>query len=221
MILFLPRRIRWGFRLVVLVFGAALIYLGVVAYQVYRAAHMDQAGPAQAIIVMGAAQYNGTPSPDLAARLDQAYELWKRGYASVVVVTGGRQPGDVFTEAQAGQGYLESKGVPDSDILADNQGNNSWESLSGAAAKLAPRQLRRVILVSDPFHDLRIQEMASALGLSGLVSPTLTSPIRGAAVVPYYAKETLAVGLGRLIGYRRLSGFSRSLGLVRSPLGGG
>ena len=221
MILFLPRLIRWGFRLVVLAFGAALVYLGVIAYQVYRAAHTDQAGPAQAIIVMGAAQYNGTPSPDLAARLDHAYELWKRGYASVVVVTGGRQAGDVFTEAEAGRGYLEAKGVPDSDILADSQGNNSWQSLSGAAADLATRQLRRVIVVSDPFHDLRIQGMASSLGLSGLVSPTLTSPIRGAAVIPYYAKETLAVGLGRLIGYRRLSGFSRSLGLVRAPLSGG
>ena len=221
MILFLPRLIRWGFRLMMLAFGAALVYLGVVAYQVYRAAHTDQAAPAQAIIVMGAAEYNGTPSPDLAARLDHAYELWKRGYASVVVVTGGGQPGDVFTEADAGRGYLEAKGVPDSDILADNQGNNSWESLSGAAGALAPRRLTRVILVSDPFHDLRIQEMASDLGLSGLVSPTLTSPIRGAAVVPYYAKETLAVGLGRLIGYRRLSGFSRSLGLVRMPAGGG
>ena len=221
MILFLPRLIRWGFRLVVLAIGAALVYLGVTAYQVYRAAQLDQAAPAQAIVVLGAAQYNGKPSPDLVARLDHAYDLWHRGYASLLVVTGGRQPGDVFTEAQAGQGYLESKSVPDSDIVADNQGNNSWESMSGVAQVLAARHLDKVILVSDPFHDRRIQAMASQLGLIPLVSPTRTSPIRGAAVVPYYAKETLAVGLGRLVGYRRLAGLSRSLGLVRVGSAGG
>lgn len=215
MILFLPRLIRWGFRLVMAVLVVAAGYLVVTAVQVYQASRRDQAGPAQAIVVLGAAQYNGRPSPDLAARLDQAYDLWKRGYAPVVAVTGGRQPGDRYTEAEAGQAYLGAKGIPGSDILVDGQGNNSWESMSSVAGLLTARHQTQVILVSDPFHDLRISQMASDLNLSAVVSPTRTSPIRGTAAIPYYAKETLDVGLGRLIGYRRLSELSTSLGLVR------
>ena len=215
MVLILPRLIRWCFRLAVLVVVGALAYLGVTAYQVHQAADLDQAAPAQAIVVMGAAQYDGTPSPDLAARLNHAYDLWHRGYSPLLVVIGGRQPGDVFTEAQAAQGYLESKGVGDADVVAVGEGNNSWQSLSAAATVLTGRGDRRVILVSDPFHDDRIRSMASKLGLDALVSPTRTSPIKGTSTWPYYAKETLAVALGRIVGYQHLSNLSRSLGLVR------
>lgn len=217
MVLILPRLIRWGFRLALLVVAGSLVYLGFTGYQVHQVAGLDQAAPAQAIVVMGAAQYDGTPSPDLAARLNHAYDLWHRGYSSLVVVLGGRQPGDVFTEAQAAQGYLESKGIQDSDVVAVGQGNNSWQSLSAAAPVLAGHGAHRVILVSDPFHSDRIRSMAAKLGLDPLVSPTRTSPIRGTALWPYYVKETLAVGLGRLFGYQRLSDFSHGLGLVRVP----
>jgi uncharacterized SAM-binding protein YcdF (DUF218 family) len=221
LVLILPRLIRWCFRLAVLAIAGALVYLGVTAYQIHQAADLDQAGPAQAIVVMGAAQYDGTPSPDLAARLNHAFDLWHRNYSSVLVVIGGRQLGDVFTEAQAAQGYLESKGVPDSEVVPVGVGNNSWQSLSAAATVLKGRDLRHVILVSDPFHDERIRSMAEGLGLSPLVSPTRTSPIKGTSELPYYAKETVAVALGRLVGYRNLSNFSRSLGLVQAlPEGG-
>lgn len=219
MVLILPRLIRWGFRLVVLVVVGSLVYLGLTAYQVHQAAGLDQAAPAQAIVVMGAAQYDGTPSPDLAARLDHAYDLWHRGYSALLVVVGGRQTGDVFTEAQAAQGYLESKGVPDADVIAVGEGNDSWQSLSAAAPVLVHRGARRVILVSDPFHSDRIRSMASRLGLNPLVSPTRTSPIKGTAVWPYYAKETVAVALGRILGYQRLSDLSHPLGVVRVGFG--
>ena len=219
MVLILPRLIRWGFRLAVLGVLGCLIYLGVTAYQVHQAAGLDQAAPAQAIVVMGAAQYDGTPSPDLAARLDHAYDLWHRGYSPLVVVLGGRQPGDVFTEAQAAQGYLESKGVKDSDVVAVGQGNDSWQSLSAASTVLGDRGAHRVILVSDPFHSDRIRSMALHLGLDPLVSPTRTSPIRGTSEWPYYVKETLAVALGRVVGYQRLSDLSHPLGLVRAAAG--
>lgn len=220
MVLILPRLIRWGFRLVVLAVLGSAVYLGFTAYQVHQAARLDQAAPAQAIVVMGAAQYDGTPSPDLAARLNHAYDLWHRGYSSLVVVLGGRQPGDVFTEAQAAQGYLESKGIQDSDVVAVGQGNDSWQSLAAAATVLGDRGARRVILVSDPFHSDRIRAMASHLGLDPLVSPTRTSPIQGTSEWPYYAKETLAVAIGRLVGYQRLSDMSHPLGVVRAAAGG-
>jgi len=219
LVLILPRLIRWGFRLAVMAVLGSLVYLGVTAYQVHQAAAMDQAAPAQAIVVMGAAQYDGTPSPDLAARLNHAYDLWHRRYSSLIVVLGGGQPGDVFTEAQAAQGYLESKGAPDSDVVAVGQGNDSWQSLSAAATVLGDRGDHRVILVSDPFHSDRIRAMAVRLGLDPLVSPTRTSPIKGTSQWPYYAKETLAVALGRILGYQRLSDMSHPLGLVRAAAG--
>jgi uncharacterized SAM-binding protein YcdF (DUF218 family) len=145
----------------------------------------------------------------LRARLDHAASLWRAGLAPLVVVTGGKQPGDVFTEAGAGATYLEAKGVPLSDVVLESAGRDSWQSLAAAAALLQARGARRVLLVSDPFHDERIVLMAGELGLTAYVSPTRTSPIRGVAVVPYFAKETLEVAIGRIVGFRRLVGVSR------------
>lgn len=221
MILLLPLALRWAVRLVSLAVGAAVVYLAVTAVQVYQAATRDQAAPAQAILVLGAAQYDGRPSADLTARLSHAYDLWHRGYAPLLVVTGGGAPGDVSTEADAGRRYLEGRGVPASSILASPQGNNTWESVRAAAAQLRPKGVQTVILVSDPFHDARIAAVASASGLDPLVSPTHTSPIRGTSVLPYYAKETVAVAVGRLVGYQRLSEISSSLALSRAPSFGG
>jgi uncharacterized SAM-binding protein YcdF (DUF218 family) len=188
--------------LVALVVG----YLGVTLVQVWLASRQNQAQPAQAIIVLGAAQYNGVPSPDLRARLDHVLILWKDKLAPTVVVTGGKEPGDVYTEATASANYLAAHGVPQADILREVQGRDSWESLAASAAFLKARGIRRVLLVSDPFHDERISLMAGELGLTSYVSPTRTSPIRGTAVVPYFAKETVEVAIGRIIGFRRLVG---------------
>lgn len=221
MILLLPRLIRLGVKLVMLPVVVALVYLAATAVQVYQASLRDQAAPAQAILVLGAAQYDGRPSPDLVARLDHAYDLWQRGYAKVIALTGGGRPGDRFTEAQAGQSYLAGRGVPGSDIVVNDAGSDSWLSMVGAAEQLRKLHDTRVILVSDPFHNARVAGMASALSLDGLVSPTRTSPIRGTATIPYFAKEAAAVAVGRVVGYPRLSGLSRSLRLVRAALPGG
>jgi len=205
-ILLLPRLLWIGLRLFLLLLGAVVIYLAVTAVQVYQASTRDQAAPAQAIVVLGAAQYNGKPSPDLASRLDHAFQLWQRGYAPLVALTGGSQPGDSSTEAGAGQTYLEAKGVPAARLLTDETGSDSWQSLASVARKLEARGDLRVILVSDPFHDARIAAMASELGLHGVVSPTRTSPIKGTATIPYFAKETVAMAVGRIIGFAPLSG---------------
>jgi uncharacterized SAM-binding protein YcdF (DUF218 family) len=199
-----------------LVIGGVIVYLVVTAVQVYQAAGKDQAAPAQAIVVLGAAQYNGRPSGDLAARLDHAFDLWKRQYAPVVAVTGGKQPGDNYTEAGAGAVYLHEKGVPNSALLIDSTGADTWQSLASVAAELKARGWIEVILVSDPFHDARVAAMASDLGLKPLVSPTRTSPIRGTSTIPYYAKETVDVAVGRVLGYGRLSGARSAVGRVRA-----
>ncbi len=203
------RVVRWPLRVVLAAAGLVVAYLLFNFAQVWWASRQNQARPAQAIVVLGAAQYNGVPSPDLRARLDQALLLWRAGLAPVVVVTGGKEPGDAYTEATAGATYLEASGVPPADVVAEGTGRNSWQSLVAAASMLAGRHATRVLLVSDPFHDKRIALMAGELGLTPYVSPTRTSPIRGVAVIPYFAKETVEVALGRIIGFRRLTGVSR------------
>ena len=189
--------------LIVALLAAVVLYVGVTFAQVWRAAHDDQARPAEAIVVFGTAQYNGVPSPVLAARLDHAIDLYRRRLAPVIVVTGGNKPGDQFTEATASANYLIQRGVPDHDVLREVSGTSSWQSLAAAASFLGDRSIREVLLVSDPFHSLRIQAMAAELGLEGHPSPTTSSPIRGVSEARYMARETVAVAVGRVIGFRR------------------
>ncbi len=190
-------------KVVVGLLAAGVLYLGVTFAQVWLAARADQARPAQAIVVFGTAQYNGVPSPVLAARLDHAIELYEKDLAPVIVVTGGNQPGDQFTEATASANYLIQRGVPDEDVLREVSGTSSWQSLAAAANFLSDRQIDDVLLVSDPFHSLRIRAMASELGLEGHSSPTKTSPIRGMTEARYMAREAVAVAVGRIVGFRR------------------
>lgn len=187
--------------------GAVLVlfvYLSVTFVQVWLASRRDGARPSQAIIVLGAAQYNGRPSPVLAARLDHAILLYRRHIAPLIVVTGGRQPGDHFTEAGASADYLHQHAVPDSAILRETTGRTSWESLESAARFLEQRHLRRVVLVSDPYHSERINAIAHEVGLDSVTSPTRTSPIKGTAALRRMFGETLRVAAGRLFGFRRL-----------------
>ncbi len=183
-----------------------LVYLGVTFVQVWMASRRDDARPAQAIVVLGAAQYNGEPSPVLKARLNHAADLWRRKLAPVIVVTGGRQTGDKFTEATASANYLIAKGVPDEDILREVSGQSSWQSLKATATFLRDRNINHVLLVSDPFHSYRIRAIATELGLDGHASPTRSSPIGGTEEVRYLLRETAAVALGRVIGFRREAG---------------
>lgn len=198
--------LRWSVRIVLLTILALSAYLAVTFVQVWQVSRQDHARPAQAIIVFGAAQYGGKPSPVLRARLDHAAALYKRGLARTVVVTGGRQPGDKSTEATASAQYLARRGVPDSDILREVNGRTSWQSLAASAVILKQRGLMRVILVSDGFHALRVRVMADELGLTAFTSPSTASPIRGSGKLPYFVKETVAVAVGRVVGFRRMAG---------------
>lgn len=215
----------FGFRLlrqaVALIVVLVVGYVGVTFVQVWMASRRDEAKQAQAIVVLGAAQYNGRPSAVLRARLDHAAALFTKGFADVVVVTGGKQPTDPsnVTEASVSAEYLATKGVPDAVVKRENQGRNSWESLAAAARILKGEGRRSVILVSDPFHSARIAAMARELGLDPLVSPTRTSPITGAGTFEHMAKESLEVSLGRVVGFRRLMGIDERV--VRSRQTGG
>jgi len=161
----------------------------------------DQAAPANAIVVLGAAQYEGHPSPVLRARLDHALELYQRSLAPVVIVTGGTGAGDTTSEAQVGRRFLLEHGVPDSAIVMETRGLTTSQSVHAVAAIVSALPGRRVILVSDPFHMLRLSILARALGLTPLTSPTRTSPIsiRASARWKYVFAESLKAPVAYLI----------------------
>lgn len=202
---------RWvGFRVLrrILLAAVALLALGVVwfgasLWLVHRTGTSDQARPVDAIVVLGAAQYDGTPSPQLAARLDHVVLLWKRGLADVVVTTGGSRPGDRFTEAQASAAYLEERGVPGGAIRQVG-GATTYDSMVEVGVLLRAEGRRSVLLVTDPFHSLRARLIGQEIGLTAYVSPTRTSPVRGATAFWREVKEAGGVGVGRLIGFERL-----------------
>ena len=137
----------------------------------------DEARPAQAIVVLGAAQYAGKPSPVLRARLDHALELWNRHLASLLILTGGTGSGDTTSEAAVGRTYAKKHGVPDSAILVESEGRTTSESMRAVAGMLEVRGLQSALLVSDPFHMLRLRILARRFGFTPYTSPTQTSPI--------------------------------------------
>jgi uncharacterized SAM-binding protein YcdF (DUF218 family) len=137
----------------------------------------DEAQPAQAIVVLGAAQYAGRPSPVLKARLDHALNLWNRHLANLLILTGGTGAGDTTSEAAVGRTYARKHGVPDSAILVENEGRTTSESMRAVAGILEVRGLQSALLVSDPFHMLRLRILARRFGFTPYTSPTQTSPI--------------------------------------------
>lgn len=200
-----PRRLLIG-GLVVVVLGFA--YVGFTFAQVVATSHRNdapnaQAAKAQAIVVLGAAQYDGVPSPVLKARLDHALELYRWGIAPVIVVTGGRQPGDRFTEATAGYDFLREHGVPDSAIRKEVNGSTTWESLRATSTFLKEEGITEVILVSDGYHSQRVLDIAKEVGLDARVSPS-TEMLSGATRLRAELRETVAVGIGRLTGFHLL-----------------
>jgi uncharacterized SAM-binding protein YcdF (DUF218 family) len=205
------RLLRFILRIVAFVVMLVLVYLVVTAVQVWLTGRRYEPRPAGAIVVMGAAQYNGVPSPDLASRLDEAELLWRQHQAVDIMVNGYKEPGDRYTEAQASARYLIAAGVPHQDIFQAG-GSDSWENLAQAAPVLLAHGDSTVLMVTDPFHEDRSLAIATDLGLVPYPTPTRTSPIKGVATVPYYAKETVGVALGRIIGFNRLSSLHASLG---------
>ncbi|HEV8148905.1 MAG TPA: YdcF family protein [Gemmatimonadales bacterium] len=202
----MTRPLRWGLRL-----GASAVLLyGLLFGWVYWVSRLDQRRNADAIIVLGAAQYNGRPSPVLKARLDHAVALYRAGLAPSVVVTGGIGPGDHVSEATVGHRYLRSLAVPDSAIVVRPDGRTTEESMRSVADWMHERDLARALLVSDPFHMARLQIEARRARLTAFSSPTRTSPITAGSrtELGYLALEALKLpvtALQALLGIRATS----------------
>ena len=186
---------------------AIVVVYGLVSVaQVWATGRTHAPRPAEAIVVLGAAQYDGRPSAQLAGRLDEVVRLWPDGHAPIVVVTGGRQPGDRFTEAEASARYLAERGVPAESIVLENEGSSTYESLAGVAAELGPDA--SIVLVTDPFHSLRAKLIAEELGLEVAVASTRSSVVGGWRDIGLHLREALGVGVGRIVGFDRLERFT-------------
>lgn len=180
------------------------LYAGVTFVQVWYASTRDDVQPVNAIVVLGAAQWDGKPSPVLKARLDHAADLYRQGVAKTVVVTGGKQTGDRVSQGFAGYDYLRGEGLPDGALKVEVDGTDTYTELSATAHILDEAGLgRAVILVSDPYHAYRADAIAEEVGLQPHFSPADTGSSLG-----QLARETGAVALGRIISYRRLSNLS-------------
>lgn len=174
------------------------------AIVVWMAAHHDDASEidrADAIVVLGAAQYDGDPSPVFAGRLDHAALLFEQGRADRVLVLGGGQPGDRFTEAEAGRTYLMGKGVPEDAIVPVPEGHTTFESLRAAAPVMREAGMGSAFLVSDPWHNARVERMAGDLGIDGHASATWQSAATSQETRSEgYVRETFAYLFYRLVG---------------------
>ena len=187
-----------------LVLAVLLLPLAASAVAVWRAAHTDDAsrvGSADVILVLGAAQYGGEPSPVFAGRLDHGKLLYDQGFAERIMVLGAGQEGDEFTEAEAGAGYLAREGVPTEAIQISPEGTSTLESLRAAARRMDEAGLNSAFLVSDPWHNLRIKRMASDLGIEAYASATWHSAAQSQSTrLQGYTRETFAYLYYRVFG---------------------
>ena len=194
-------------RVVGLLVAISSLYGSINLAQVWWVGRSDQATAVDAIVVLGVAQYDGRPSPQLQARLDHALTLLLEGASPLVITTGGNQPGDRFTEAETSANYLiKGLGIDYQavEILQENSGSTTRESLIGVRDIMQSRGLHSVLIVTDPYHSLRSRLIAQDLGLVAYISPTRTSPLQGASAVSRHVREALGVAVAHLIGFANL-----------------
>lgn len=199
------RRRGRGWRLLLLVVGLIALYLSVLVVRIVSASRHDDLASgdglvrADVIVVLGAAQANGQPLPVFRGRLEHAVALYHQGHARYMLFTGGKQPRDQYTEAEAGRMYALQNGVPDSAILLEDRGRTTLQSMRACARIMREHKLQRAILVSDPFHAFRLRRMALDLGLHAFVSPTPYSRVRSFSTrTKYTLRETVVYTVYRL-----------------------
>ena len=192
---------------VAVVTATAVLYGAVTFLQIWWRGHQHSSAHAQAILVFGTTEDNGTASPELAARLDHALALYREGRAPWIAVTGGNRPGDVYTEGGVSATYLERRGVAAAHVLV-GAGVDTWQNVATVLTLLRAHHIRTVITVTDPFHEYRAMAVATAQGLVPSPSPVRDSPTIKYQLWRYYLKETVAVALGRIVGYGRLSSWT-------------
>lgn len=186
---------RWVRRAVAGAVIMALVLVGGTALRVWYVARADERPNVDAIVVLGAAQYNGTPSEVFAHRLGQAKELYDQGVAPRIVTTGGRADGDTYSEAESGATWLTENGVPESDVLVVPTGADTLHSIRAVAQEMQDREWTTTVVVSDPWHSLRARTMAEDAGLKAWTSPTHSGPIVQTRETQawYIARETAAL----------------------------
>jgi uncharacterized SAM-binding protein YcdF (DUF218 family) len=190
-----PRRTTWPVRVVVGALLVAVFLVAGTALRVWYVARVDDRRPVDAVVVLGAAQYDGEPSSVFAARLRHAEALYTDGLAPRIVTTGGGRAGDVYTEAEAGRRYLIDRGVPADDVVAVGEGTDTLGSLRAADARARRDGWSTALVVSDPWHSLRARTMARDSGLDAWTSPTRSGPVvrTRETQARYIVRETAAL----------------------------
>jgi uncharacterized SAM-binding protein YcdF (DUF218 family) len=201
--------LKLALKIISAIISVAILYVGFTGYQVWKTSTEYKPIQADAILVMGTAAYPSGPSPELKARLQAALDLYQQFPATkYVVVTGGKQPGDLATEAVVSRDWLVSRGVKAQFILSG--GVDSYENVAFAATAMRAAGIKHVLCVTDPFHEHRSMAIFSTFGFSPSPTPTQISPIKGSKTIPFFIRETLAVSAGRLIGYGNLSSITHA-----------
>lgn len=167
----------WVTRLLIGALAVGALIVGGTAFRVWQVARVDDRRPADVVVVLGAAQYDGNPSSVFAWRLHHAKNLWEAGLAPRIVTTGGGRTGDVYTEAEAGRRYLLEQGVPAAAVIAIGEGRDTLGSLRAAADRAEAEGWESALVVSDPWHSLRARTMARDSGLEAWMSPTRSGPV--------------------------------------------
>ena len=188
--------------------AVGFVYFLVSLLQVWNTGRSADRQPVDAIVVLGAAQYDGRPSPQFQARLDHVLELWNLNLASYIVVTGGKQQGDRFTEAATARKFFVLKGVSSDLIFEENSGTTTYASLLAVSQIASQKKITRVLIVSDPFHLLRAKLIAKEVGLDASSSSTRSSVIQGGDAFKRNLQEATGVAVGRIVGFDRVDSWT-------------
>lgn len=169
---------KLSLKIIACVFILLVTGFSVLIFLIYKQSNIQEAQKADAIVVLGASQWNGKPSPVFKARLDHAYYIYQQRYASVIILTGGVGEGEKISESQVGKKYLVKKGIKENAILLERHGRTSWQSLKEVAKIMENNNFHTMILVSDGFHIMRLKSMSKKLGYKAYGSAVLDSPIK-------------------------------------------
>lgn len=192
-------RPRWWLRVLVLGAAALAVSLVVVAFEVVRSARLEEIHAADAIVVFGAAEYSGHPSPVLRARLDHAFALYERHIAAVIITTGGAAADPKFSEGGVGKDYLRKRGVPENALIAETQGSDTAQSAQRIAVIMRANGLHSCVAVSDAYHVFRIRRLLEHEGMQVYVAPRPDSvPHTFAMRTEAVARESLSYLLWKL-----------------------
>ena len=194
------RFLKWGVLILILLLASVGAYWMYLYRQVRSIASRDEAHTADAIVILGAAQYNGSPSPVLRARLDHALHLYKRGYSRAIITTGSYGPDPNFSEAHVATAYLTEHGVDPADIITEQASLTTHDSIRAASLLVKSKAWKSVLVVSDGFHLFRTREMFTDEGITAYTSPAPDSPIENSSQRFWYSlREVFLFSAYRLV----------------------